>query len=154
MHDEKVLAAFLRNVTPEPTSGCWLWVGPVNKKGYGYSSLPGHKHASMHRMSWALYRGPITPGAMVLHRCDNPPCVNPEHLFLGTNSDNSIDAVNKGRYSRSKISRSQAAEIKSALSMGARTVEMARRYGISPQSISNIRAGRTWGHVQGSAHGN
>lgn len=83
------------------TDTCWIWIGAgsTSKKGYGQIRLPGAKgrQTSAHRVSWILHRGEIPIGLDVLHKCDNPPCVNPDHLFLGTNQDNVNDKVSKGR---------------------------------------------------------
>jgi hypothetical protein len=79
------------------TEGCWLWTGTINKAGYGQiTPRKGHK-ALAHRLSWMMLRGDIPPGMCVLHHCDNPPCVNPEHLFIGTAKDNMQDMYRKGR---------------------------------------------------------
>lgn len=79
-------------VTKTHEHGCWPWTGPADKKGYGRW---GGKVASRH--SWELANGPITDGLWVLHHCDNPPCVNPRHLYLGTVVENARDAVARGR---------------------------------------------------------
>lgn len=79
----------------EIKEGCWGWRAATNRKGYGrfYS-----KHTqSAHRFSWIIHKGKIPDGLFVLHKCDNPPCTNPEHLFLGTNLDNIRDMIAKGR---------------------------------------------------------
>ena len=79
--------------------GCWTWVGNLAAKGYGKIRTAGRGSAWLyaHRASWQLHNGPIPNGLCVLHRCDNPPCVNPEHLWLGTWADNNRDMALKGR---------------------------------------------------------
>jgi hypothetical protein len=78
------------------TDGCWLWTGAVGDSGYGQLLIAG-RLVGAHRYSYAMVNGPI-PGAMeVLHKCDTPPCVNPAHLFLGTQAENIQDMFNKGR---------------------------------------------------------
>lgn len=94
------LRRFERYVHPEPNSGCWLWSGAANEHGYGNFSYGGRKNrtvASAHRFAHFVYK--FHPFWMqVLHRCDNPSCVNPDHLFLGTTTDNMRDMVRKGRH--------------------------------------------------------
>ncbi len=83
---------------PEPNTGCWLWTGATNGR-YGQIHAGGRPgtHQRAHRISWELHHGPIPAGMFVLHKCDTPACVNPDHLFLGTQQDNLSDASNKGR---------------------------------------------------------
>ncbi len=76
-------------------TGCWEWTGPVNNKGYGTCRILGERYA--HRASWTLANGPIPDGLVVCHKCDNPRCVNPEHMWLGTLVDNNRDMFAKGR---------------------------------------------------------
>src|SRR5262245_30204175 len=77
--------------------GCWVWMGNTMKKdGYGYLTINKQSWLA-HRLSWVTFRGPIPDGLCVCHHCDNPPCINPDHLFLGTIRDNIHDALNKGR---------------------------------------------------------
>lgn len=94
------LARLLAKVEPEPNSGCWIWVGSrFPYMGYGRVKDGGRERLA-HRVSWELAtQAPVPDGMAVLHRCDNPPCVNPDHLFLGTLTDNNVDRMHKGRSS-------------------------------------------------------
>jgi hypothetical protein len=77
--------------------GCWEWEGELNRKGYGVFRYGKNGRTGAHRASWFFHHGPIPDAAWVLHRCDNPRCVNPDHLFLGDNAANVADKVAKGR---------------------------------------------------------
>ncbi len=84
---------------PEPNTGCLLWTGPTDRKGYGIMSFEGSTRRA-HREAWSLAYGIIPVDMHVCHRCDNPPCCNPAHLFLGTTQENTADKVAKGRQAR------------------------------------------------------
>lgn len=79
------------------SEGCWSWTASIDSKGYGKISHEG-RFMIASRVSWILHRGDIPKGFGVLHRCDNPPCTNPDHLFLGTQKENMQDAITKGRF--------------------------------------------------------
>lgn len=92
------LGRFEGQYEPCPTTGCWLWTGTLQSKGYGLLSTTRRAGPLLaHRIAWLLLRGPIPPGGQVLHSCDVPCCVNPGHLFIGSASDNTADMVRKGR---------------------------------------------------------
>ena len=89
-----VASRFAKKIVKTPF--CWFWIGARDRDGYGQMSV-NNVQQKAHRMSFLLHRGHIPAGMQVLHRCDEPPCVNPEHLFLGTARDNANDRVSKGR---------------------------------------------------------
>jgi len=140
---------FLQKVTKLPT-GCWLWTGTVHGKGYGHFKL-SNKVAKAHRVAWELYIGDIPAGLMVLHGCDVTACVNPEHLFLGTNDDNLKDRQAKGRQARgektwtAKLDASQVIEIRQSTMMS--RLELSIQYGVSKSTINSILNGETWRHL-------
>jgi len=92
-----IIERFEAKYEPEPTTGCWLWTAGRDRFGYGQFTFPGNQHVLAHRASYMLFIGPIPDGMCVLHHCDTPPCVNPSHLWLGTNDQNMADMAMKGR---------------------------------------------------------
>jgi hypothetical protein len=82
--------------------GCQLWTGAYFSNGYGRISRGGYGAVAAHRLAFEVYKGRIPPGLCVLHKCDTPACCNPDHLFLGTQKDNSVDMANKGRGANQK----------------------------------------------------
>ena len=147
---------------PEPNSGCWLWMGATDKDGYG-GFWDGRKTRRAHRASWELANGEIPEGLCVLHSCDVRSCVNPAHLWLGTNQENTADRDAKGRqakgpthfsrtkphrvvrgenHGRAKLTLKQVNEIRAITS---RTrADVAKEYGVSQQLISYVMTGVGW----------
>jgi len=138
-----------------PADGCWVWQYAINNTGYGIFSESTGKCVLSHRMAWKLTHGDIPSGLFVCHHCDNPKCVRPDHLFLGTCLDNSRDMVAKGRsYWRggggnpnAKLSESEVVEIRNEFKTARKYgffITMARRYGVCRNSIRNVIYGDTW----------
>ena len=146
---------FESKVAPVPESGCHLWAAARTRKGYGQFIFDGRKQYA-HRVAWQLAHGPIPAEMLVLHKCDTPACVNPEHLFLGTNVDNMADKVAKGRQSRlrgeangcAKLTESKASEL---LATPGSCTAVAARFGVSNVMVSLIRRGKKWAHLQEKA---
>lgn len=136
------------------TDGCWLWTGHKTK-GYGAISSSSDKYIAAHRFSWILHNGNIPKGLCVLHRCDNPSCVNPDHLFLGTLKDNTQDMVSKGRghfhlgenHYYSKLKTEDIPFIKLLLENGKTLKVIAGIFNVSQGAIFCIKSGTTWKYI-------
>ncbi|MBA7693007.1 hypothetical protein ES703_101582 [subsurface metagenome] len=133
------------------TKGCWLWLASCHDFGYGHLRHGG-KDLKAHRVAWELTNGPIPDGMQVLHSCDNPVCVNPSHLFLGTQQVNITDMMQKGRYRRhaalgenngsAKLREPQVLEILRSTDETSRV--LALKYAVSPSLIKQIRRREIW----------
>ena len=134
---------FALHVSPEPNTGCWLRIGREGRDGYGRFYFQRTTRLA-HRVSWMLSRGEIPPGLCVLHKCDVPLCVNPEHLFLGTLKDNTHDMWRKGRHS-AKLSRDQVLAIRKDQRTHSK---IAADHSVTPAQISHVKALRAWAHIQ------
>lgn len=92
---------FGRKIEKDPVSGCWNWTASRHRDGYGWFGPGGRGRAVLaHRWAYENFVGPIPSGLYILHHCDNPPCVNPDHLFVGTQADNVADCIRKGRHAK------------------------------------------------------
>jgi len=135
------------------TKGCWVWMGAITSRGYGQFRFGCEQRA--HRASYILYKGKIPSGLLVLHSCDNPPCVNPDHLFLGTPKDNTTDMIKKNRdtirgekNNKSKLTEKDVLEIRRLYKSGKYTlVELAKIYKMYMNSIWRITSKESWKHI-------
>jgi hypothetical protein len=141
---------FMSRVEFDTIGGCWLWSGQCDSdRGYGYVG----DHELAHRHSWERHFGHIPEGLFVCHWCDMPPCVRPDHLFLGTHADNNADMVTKRRHAygerqgAAKITEAQAVEIFALLHQRVGPTEIARRVGCSYQTVTNIQCNGAWSHI-------
>ena len=127
---------------PVPFSGCWIWFASTHPEGYGRFAMNG-KTQKAHRAAYEIYKGFIPEGYCVCHTCDNPACVNPNHLFLGTVAENNADKTKKGR-SAKKLNSEMVRVIKSQLSGGASLNSLARLFKVTRAMIVQIKYNRNW----------
>lgn len=135
---------FWAKVDKSGPRGCWLWTGGHTGAGYGAFSLTHDKTILAHRYSWILANGEIPDGLEVLHQCDNPPCINPMHLFLGTQSENMTDMASKGRQPGKKLTIDQIRAIRLLRSQGAILKRIAKQFGVSIATVSKIAKLEIW----------
>jgi hypothetical protein len=161
---ENPVVRFMRLVIKdEQPDGCWMWCGARRGK-YGTFSLGRGRNVSAHRYSWEIHNGPVPEGLEVLHECDRPLCVNPAHLFVGTQSDNVRDCVGKGRHvtqtdpmkmgrpgevnGKAILTDDLVREIRRLKAEGMRNRPIARKFGLRDCLVSQIVNRVTWKHVQ------
>lgn len=130
---------------------CWQWTGPTAKEGYGQFRLPDGTRTGAHRMAYELTRGPIPENRLVMHLCDNPACVNPDHLQVGTHAENMRDRNAKGRqasgvrHGRAKLTPESAKRIRALYARGRGTVRsLAQAHSVSPAAIYKVLKGKSW----------
>jgi hypothetical protein len=142
----------------EKSEGCWEWRGTRRRSGHGSFNAVGNRPVLAHRYAWELQNGPIPDGMCVCHRCDNPPCVNPAHLFLGTQRDNVRDMRQKGRgrglrhgagaaNNSAKLTAEQVREIRARLAAGEGRKSIAPEYGVHFETISTVGRRDSWQDV-------
>lgn len=133
-------------------TGCWEWKGKLGHGGYAYVKTKG-KHHGAHRFSYMLRHGTIPKGMVVCHSCDNTKCVNPDHLFLGTQKDNLQDAARKERIScgerrpEAVLTEKAVREIRSLWLQGYKYQHLAERYGVRMEAIGKVIRGERWKHM-------
>jgi len=132
---------------------CWNWQGVITSNGYGHIWYDD-KNYQAHRVAYEIYKGEIALGLIVRHTCDNPSCVNPNHLILGTHVDNAADMVKRGRApkgARGKLKEYEVREIKYYLHKNKKAgviAKLARIYNVNPQTIANIKNNKTWQFIK------
>lgn len=150
---DRTISPFIRFaalVSPD-ANGCWNWVGPRDKDGYGIFD-----RTRAHRFAWAYFNGPIPDGLFVLHQCDNPSCASPHHLKVGTQLDNMREKMSRGRHvtrrgedaGNAKLSTVQVLEIRKRYANGESQRSLGKTYGTSQGRISLIVNRKSWTHVR------
>lgn len=133
---------------------CWPWTGATNSGGYGNIGVDG-RTVSTHRLAFELTWGPIPPGMDVLHSCDNPPCCNPTHFYLGTDKENQNDITVRGRRNdrrgelngSAKLTATKVREIRKLRAHGWTQQRIADKFGVKQPAIWKILSGKKWAHV-------
>jgi len=149
----QTVARFWDRVDKSAPSGCWIWTGAKDEQGRG-RIVTDDKPILPHRFAWELQNGPIPEGLRVCHHCDNPSCVRPDHLFLGTPADNSADMVSKSRQRRgsqrpgAKLNEASVTEIRRRYALGNISQEaLAVEYGVTQGAIGQAILRKTWRHI-------
>lgn len=146
---EVVLESFWSQV--DRSGDCWIWQGAIHSRDWQYGSLSvlgRGKRFLAHRFIWMVLHGPIPEGLYVCHACDNPKCVNPEHLWLGSPRENTRDMVRKGRDGwERKLTAEKVREIRLRHSEGETGASLARRFGIAECTVGRVIRRKAWAHV-------
>lgn len=156
--EEKIkrLTHLYENLITKHDNKCWILNKVPSKNGYVHFNMGRNKYILAHRLSWIIHRGNIPDNLMILHKCDNPPCTNPDHLFIGTHADNVKDKINKKRHNAShgsshynaKLNDDMVLKIKKLIKEGYSQSAIAHKFEVRPSTIQNIADGKTWKHVK------
>jgi len=149
-----VIEKLWRNVDVRSDNECWVWTGKTANFGYGIIQHRRGYALRAHRVSWIIKHGQIPPGMVICHKCDNPPCVNPSHLFLGTKQENTNDMVRKGRMKKPPVRFGEQhhratipnSEIERIRASNETYGSIAAKYGVSPKTIYRIKKRITRSH--------
>jgi len=136
---------FLAYVEKEE-NGCWIWKGALTNKGYGKVNFKKQKTAIASRVSYELFKGPIEDKLFICHICDNPSCVNPDHLFAGSHMENMLDMIDKGRH-HSKLTGEEVFELRKLWQNGWSQRQIMDKFKIASSTVSNIVNRRSWRHI-------
>lgn len=145
----RLLDRFTRHVFARRADECWRWLGPVNPGGYGRITAARGRSVLAHRVSFEHHWGPIPPGRMVCHACDQPWCVNPLHLYLGDAKTNARDCSWRGRAAgtgrgKNKLTYQLAEQMRERAARGESRRDLAAAFGISQRNVYYVLAGRTF----------
>lgn len=158
IHPKTIEQRWNDKVRKNSATGCWVWTGQRNNRGYGMIYVKGSLKLA-HRVGWELKNGPIPKGKLGLHTCDNPGCVNPDHIYVGTHKENTQDMIRRGRSnyrgpigeraSRSKLKSKQVQKIRRLWKNGNHSfASLATKFPVSYQSIACIIRRKTWRHLK------
>lgn len=135
-------------------SGCWIWTASCAGKGYGQIKLPGtRRQIYAHRLSYLIHKGELPDAKHICHTCDNPKCVNPDHLFVGTSQDNHDDMKAKGRHTYGeksatvKSTTKEVLQMKAMIKAGVPQTKIAALFGLHQTTISKINRAERWKHL-------
>lgn len=151
--DAALFARIEARSTAVPECGCWIWMGATYGSGYGAISLNGRQQGA-HRAMWEAVHGPLASGALVCHRCDVPLCVNPAHLFAGSDAENAADRNAKGRQMRgrkhwcAKLTEADVRSVRDLIRSGVTQQSVADCFGVRQSQISRIALGHRWKGVK------
>jgi hypothetical protein len=140
----QIISILGEHCNKDAETGCWVWQRSYRGNGYAQLTLSGRRQVAGHRAAWSAYRGAIPQGMYVCHRCDNPACCNPDHLFLGTAKENTRDCMSKGRLrpgkagGARKLSGEQIAMIPALRAIGMLQREIGAALGVSQVRVSQV----------------